>query len=152
MNEQPASVPSTPLEDVTGVRILAALIDLVLLAILFVVVAILIGDSSSGGEDEKGFSVRLNNGPLLLYVLLCMAYYFLMEAFSGGQTIGKRLMKLRVVALEGALTPSKVLLRTLCRIVDGLPFLYLLGLIMVATSQRKQRIGDMAAGTIVVRA
>jgi uncharacterized RDD family membrane protein YckC len=50
------------------------------------------------------------------------------------------------------LTLGKVAIRTVLRIVDGLPFLYLLGLIVVAVSKQNQRIGDMAAGTLVVKA
>ena len=61
-------------------------------------------------------------------------------------------MGIRVVPVEGVLTPSKVAIRTILRIVDGLPFLYIVGLIAIFASQRKQRVGDMAAGTLVVKA
>jgi uncharacterized RDD family membrane protein YckC len=45
----------------------------------------------------------------------------------------------------------KAFLRNLLRVIDGLPFLYLLGLLLVVLSKRKQRLGDMAAGTIIVK-
>jgi uncharacterized RDD family membrane protein YckC len=46
----------------------------------------------------------------------------------------------------------QAVVRNLLRVVDGLPFLYLVGIITIAASKRDQRVGDMAAGTIVVRA
>ena len=46
----------------------------------------------------------------------------------------------------------KSFIRNLLRIIDGLPVFYLLGLIVMVSSKRKQRIGDMAAGTVVVKA
>ena len=80
-----------------------------------------------------------------------VGYYFMLE-MQNGQTVGKRIMHLRVVAVDGVLTPQKVLIRTLLRIVDGLPVFYLVGLLVMVTSARKQRVGDMAAGTLVVKA
>jgi uncharacterized RDD family membrane protein YckC len=50
------------------------------------------------------------------------------------------------------LTRQKVAIRTVLRLVDGLPFLYLVGFIAMVASKQKQRLGDMAAGTIVVKA
>jgi uncharacterized RDD family membrane protein YckC len=46
---------------------------------------------------------------------------------------------------------SGALIRNVLRLVDGLPFLYLVGIITIAASKKKQRLGDMAAGTLVVR-
>ena len=82
---------------------------------------------------------------------MVLAYYFVMEAATG-KTLGKMLMGLRVQALDGAYTPMKSFIRNLLRIIDGLPVFYLLGLIVMVSSKRKQRIGDMAAGTVVVKA
>jgi uncharacterized RDD family membrane protein YckC len=154
MNEQPGATPapSSSTADVTGPRIVAAIIDIVLLGIVFVILSVLFGDSdSSSGDDGASFELSLTGLPALLFFVLTMAYYAVLESQSG-QTLGKRVMKLRVVAIDGQLTLGKALIRTLLRIIDGLPFFYLLGFIVMLVSQRKQRIGDMAAGTIVVRA
>src|SRR3954462_11451457 len=73
----------------------------------------------------------------------------LMELFWGGQTIGKRIMGLRVMderALK--LRPSQVILRNLLRYVDFLPSFYALGRAVSFFSARAQRLGDLAAGTV----
>jgi uncharacterized RDD family membrane protein YckC len=153
MNEQPASTPApTPAQNVTGSRIVAGIIDVILLGIVFIILSALFGDSeSSSGDDGSSFSVSLSGLPLILFILISFGYYFVLEAYNQGQTLGKKVMGIRVVAIEGPLDPRKVVVRTLCRVVDGFLF-YLVAVIVIATSQRKQRIGDMAAGTIVVKA
>jgi uncharacterized RDD family membrane protein YckC len=147
MNEEQGSSPA-PRENVTGIRIVAAIIDIILLAVVFGVMAALFGDSSS---DNNSFSVNLSGGAAVIYFLIVVGYYLGLETM-GGQTLGKKVMSIKVVAVDGPLTFGKVAIRTILRIVDGLPFLYLLGLIVVAVSKQNQRIGDMAAGTLVVKA
>jgi uncharacterized RDD family membrane protein YckC len=80
------------------------------------------------------------------------AYHFAFEA-RDGQTLGKRRYGIRVVAADGGpATPRAVAIRSVVRIVDSLPVCYLSGLIsMLRTGPaRRQRIGDIVAGTIVV--
>jgi uncharacterized RDD family membrane protein YckC len=154
MSEEATPAPVSAVRtDVTGKRIVAAIIDMVLLGVLFVVMAALFGDAgSSSGDDGSSFEVNLSGGPFLLYVALSFAYYFLLELTSG-QTLGKKLMKLRVATLNGSpLAAGPVAVRTLLRIIDGLPAFYLVGFIAMIASKQKQRIGDMAAGTVVVEA
>ena len=148
MNEQPASAPVAS-ENITGTRIVAALIDIVVLFVVFIIMSALFGDT--GSDEDSGFSVNLSGLPALLYFIIVLGYYIVLES-AGGQTLGKKIMGIKVVAVDGPLTTGKVIIRTLLRIVDGLPAFYLLGFIVVATSKRKQRIGDIAAGTLVVRA
>jgi uncharacterized RDD family membrane protein YckC len=144
----PAAQPAV--EDVTGIRIVAGIIDLVLMIVLFLVMAALFGDFGSG-DDGEGFEVNLSGAPFLLYLLLNFGYYFVLEG-SSGQTFGKKVMGIQVVSLEGPLTWGKVAIRTILRIVDGLPVLYLVAVICAFATKKHQRIGDMAAGTVVVRA
>lgn len=153
MNEDTsaASTQAVLTEDVTGKRIVAAIIDIVVLAVVFVVFAMLFGDSDAETEDSASVSLNLSGGPAIIYFLVVLAYYWLMEAATG-KTLGKMMLGLRVQALDGAYTPMKAFIRNLLRIIDGLPFFYLLGLIVMVSSKRKQRIGDMAAGTVVVKA
>ena len=136
-------------EDVLGRRVAAAAIDLLLLTVLFVVLAIAIGDSSSG---DGQVSVNLNGAPLLVFIALTLLYYFALEATVGG-TIGKRFLGLRVVSMEGGPAGTgAVAVRTLMRLIDSLPFLYLIGFIsMLATGAKRQRLGDLVAKTTVAR-
>lgn len=78
-------------------------------------------------------------------------YPVLFEVLGSGRTLGKRLLKLRVLRRDGLPVgwgPS--LLRNLLRFVDGLPFAYTVGLISVLTTRDFQRLGDLVAGTVVV--
>ena len=89
---------------------------------------------------------------ILLYFVLNFAYFIFLEAAWRGQTIGKRMMRLRVMDANGLkLQASQIVLRNLLRFVDSLPFLYFLGGSCAVLSKRSQRLGDLAAGTIVVR-
>jgi uncharacterized RDD family membrane protein YckC len=149
MNETAPAQQVVAAPDVVGQRIGAAIVDMILLAILFVVMSMLFGQSESG---DGSFSVNLSGAPFIIYVLLSFGYYMGME-FKLGQTVGKKLTGIKVVSTDGqVLTPGKVAIRNILRIVDGLPFLYLVGFIAMVTSKQKQRIGDMAAGTLVVKA
>ena len=88
-----------------------------------------------------------------MFLAIALLYYFALEA-SIGQTLGKRALGLRV-SRTGGVRPSvwAVAGRTLLRIIDWLPAMYLVGFItMMATGTRRQRIGDLAAGTAVTRA
>lgn len=74
------------------------------------------------------------------------------EWFLRGQTLGKRLLRLRVVDEQGLrLQFSQVVVRNLLRVVDSIPLLYLVGGVACLISGKSQRLGDIAASTIVVR-
>src|SRR5580693_1033309 len=80
------------------------------------------------------------------------AYSALLEGFWNGQTIGKRLFHLRVIDQDGLpLRIEQAWVRNLMRVVDALPFAYLIGGISVLSSPIMQRFGDRVAGTLVVR-
>jgi len=81
---------------------------------------------------------------------LVLSYGIVLEWFWRGQTIGKRVMRLRVIDERGLkLRFEQVILRNLLRAVDRLPFLYMLGGVTSLMTARNQRLGDIAAGTIV---
>lgn len=96
---------------------------------------------------------RVANATHLLWLAVAgVAYHFAFEA-RDGQTIGKRRYGIRVVAADGGpASPKAVAIRSVVRVVDSLPVCYVSGLIsMLRTGPaRRQRIGDIAAGTIVV--
>jgi uncharacterized RDD family membrane protein YckC len=130
-------------------RVLAALIDLVVVAagaalILFAADALPSGNGSA--RDEVG------SGLYLLATAWALYYYFACES-GGGQTLGKRVMRLRVVRADGGEAGmGEIAVRTVLRVVDGIG-LYLVGLVvMLVSGKRRQRLGDMAGGTIVVDA
>ena len=79
-------------------------------------------------------------------------YMIALEVAWSGQTIGKRVMGLRVLQESGVRVGlSQALLRNLARPVDRLPLFYLVGGVAAALSRSQQRLGDLLAGTIVVR-
>jgi uncharacterized RDD family membrane protein YckC len=126
-------------------RVLAALVDLgiVLAGSLVILFA---ADALSGDTGE----IRGALGAVILGWALY--YYFAMES-GDGQTVGKKLMKLRVVLADGRPAGMReVAMRTVLRVIDGIG-LYIVGLIvMLATGERRQRLGDLAAGTKIVDA
>jgi uncharacterized RDD family membrane protein YckC len=126
-------------------RVLAALVDLAIV-VAGTVVILFAADALSGDRGD----VRGALGAVVLGWALY--YYFAMES-GDGQTVGKKLMKLRVVRADGRPAGMReIAVRTVLRVVDGVGC-YIVGLIvMLATGQRRQRLGDLAAGTIVVDA
>lgn len=88
----------------------------------------------------------------ILNFVLFVGYGIWLEWRWGGQTLGKRLFRLRVLDARGLkLTFSQIAVRNLLRAVDVLPLAYLVGGLSVMFTRRAQRLGDLAAGTIVVR-
>lgn len=88
-----------------------------------------------------------------LNTLLWMAYFSYFEAASG-QTFGKQVVGIKVVDLDGMsrVEISRALIRNILRIVDFLPFFYIIGVLLISTASRRQRLGDVFGRTIVVRA
>jgi uncharacterized RDD family membrane protein YckC len=126
-----------------GRRAVAILIDSVLLFIAAYLVAM-----ATGGTTTEGFA--LQGGPAFLWIGIALLYFIVMEALSGA-TLGKRAMGLKVVKQDGtALDWQASIVRNLMRLIDGFAF-YLVGAIAVWASKGKQRLGDMAASTKVVR-
>lgn len=88
----------------------------------------------------------------VLYFAVSILYGMVTEWIWRGQTIGKRLLGLRVVEASGLrLKPAQIVVRNLLRAVDFLPALYLVGGAACVLNKRRQRLGDIAAGTIVIR-
>jgi uncharacterized RDD family membrane protein YckC len=88
----------------------------------------------------------------LWLTVLWVAYYAVLEGLFGA-TVGKRLAGVRVTDQEGRrIGWQAAILRNLGRLLDALPFLYLLGGILTLNSRLHQRLGDRFAGTLVVPA
>lgn len=88
----------------------------------------------------------------LFGLIISFGYYIYLEG-NYGQTIGKMALSIVVVTEDGdPIDYGPAAIRTVLRIIDALPFLYLLGIILIFVTDRKQRLGDIAADTVVVRA
>lgn len=87
----------------------------------------------------------------LAYFVLSFLYFIILEAFWQGQSLGKKIMRIRVVSIDGtAITFYQSLVRNLLRAADTLPALYLVGIVVAFLNPRGQRTGDIVAGTMVV--
>ena len=136
-------------EGVFARRFAAAVIDSVVLAVVWVVVALATG---GGHSNAHGAGLHTGGAATLAVAGISLLYFFLAESMTG-QTIGKKVAGIRVVRRDGTRAGAgPILVRTLLRIVDGLPFLNIVGLISIAASGsgRRQRVGDLAAETVVV--
>lgn len=132
-----------------GDRIVAHIIDW-LIFIAWGIVCILL---------FSGLSMSFDNNDILgvvfivLFLWLPLMFYdLLFEVFMNGQSIGKRAMKIRVINLDGTQpTLGAYLMRWLFRLVDTVLFGSIVALITTAANGKGQRIGDIAAGTAVVK-
>lgn len=89
---------------------------------------------------------------ILAYFVVSIGYGMFLEWFWRGQTIGKKLFRLRVIDAEGLhLQFNQVVVRNLLRFIDMLPAFYLVGGVACLLSRRAQRLGDFAANTLVIR-
>jgi uncharacterized RDD family membrane protein YckC len=129
-----------------GSRFVAAIVDLTLQTLLVIALALVfvIGGVGLGGADAAVFT--------LAAFALFASYDILFEVFASGRTPGKRFNGLRVVRDDGSpvgfLTST---VRNVLRLIDILPGGYLVGIVAILATSRNQRLGDIAAGTLVVR-
>jgi uncharacterized RDD family membrane protein YckC len=135
-----------------GSRFLALVIDtlvqLAAFAILgtFALASIALSSRVSRSATPWLLAVVLVAGFVLYY-----GYFAIFESLWSGQTPGKRTIGIRVVVASGRpLGPFEAILRNLLRIVDQMPGMYAVGLLSIFLTSRNQRLGDLAAGTVVV--
>ena len=136
-----------------GNRILAAILDSIFQGIYLFLVFFLFGIMMNSRQrsyygDTDYFSVTI----LIILILPLLVYHFLSELLMNGQSFGKKIVGVRVVKLDGT-QPSvgSYLLRSLLRIIDISLFNGLVAIITIAVSEKSQRLGDMAAGTTVIK-
>jgi uncharacterized RDD family membrane protein YckC len=127
-------------------RLLACVVDLGVIMALMIVFRYLTSVLGFVSAD-LAMAVQLAG-----YFVISIGYGVFAEWYWRGQTIGKRLLRLRVVDAQGLkLTFSQVALRNLLRSIDLLPAFYAVGGVICLLTRHSQRLGDIAAGTIVVR-
>lgn len=149
-----------------GTRFVAWFVDNIIMTVVGVVLFIVLlcmgaisdtvlrdiaGPLEDSGPRAPGRPPEVSMYLIGLFVLISgvgsFVYYGLSELFSRGQTIGKRMSGIRVVRLDGfALDPGGIFVRNIFRVLDHLPPLWIVPLL----SKQSQRLGDMAAGTVVV--
>lgn len=134
-----------------GPRAFAFLADLVLLFVSWVIALVLYSISGDLLRDWQTLSALGQLAALATVLLLGWGWDVAWETLGGGRTPGKRLLGLRVVRADGApVGLGEALVRNLLRAVE-LPLGYAPGVLAVALTARRQRLGDLAAGTLVVR-
>jgi uncharacterized RDD family membrane protein YckC len=164
--ETPERVPLAFALASIGNRFLAVAIDhfiqyvaIILIVLTFISIAsginIFSGDSDIGKifEEMSKWAVALL---IITIFALFTGYFIFFEWLWNGQTPGKKLLKLRVIREDGRpITLWEALARNLLRIFDAVPGLvvpvYSIGLITIFLSSRDQRVGDIFAGTVVIR-
>lgn len=131
-----------------GERILARLIDLAIF-ILILILGSFVG-SLTNWFGNSGLETII---AVIIYAALFVFYDLVFEVFMDGQSIGKRIMKIKVISLDGGQARvGQYFMRWLFRIVDFLlTWPGLVALIAAAVNEKTQRVGDMVAGTILIR-
>ncbi len=136
-----------------GSRFIAILVDYLIWGFVFLVLGLLAAIIIPALHFFGGVSANWAIGIALLIVfLLQWGYFALFEAFGNGRTPGKRVAHIRVIHQSGrGINFVEALARNLVRFVDAAPSFYAVGVVAMFLSKRSQRLGDMVAGTLVVR-
>jgi uncharacterized RDD family membrane protein YckC len=142
-------VPDRDDTDVIGARIIAQIVDNVLMFVIFFGIFAVFSGFGEAAGSEAGFG--LTSLGLLLAFGSAFFYQFFLEGYWDGYTVGKKLMGIKVVKKTGeSCTYGSAFLRNVLEIVDSF-FYYAVGFVAMAASDKRQRIGDRVAGTVVVR-
>lgn len=138
-----------------GQRLAAIIIDHVILFIIVTILAIPFGLQtaflSSAGLGNPMLYANMWGIYTAITIVIWIVYFTYLEG-RNGQTIGKMALRIKVVREKGTLDYGTSFVRNILRIIDWLPFVYILGFIVGLASENNQRIGDHAARTVVVKA
>ncbi|WP_409274941.1 RDD family protein [Neobacillus sp. SCS-31] len=137
-----------------GSRAAAFLIDQALLMAFNIAVVLIVLLSLGAGFEV--WLIRYTESYVLGFLIIGLfvvnwGYFFVYEFFSGGRTLGKKLLGIRVMQENGhSITLLSSLIRNLIRIIDMLPAFYFIGIVMIFFHKQHKRLGDLVAGTIVI--
>jgi uncharacterized RDD family membrane protein YckC len=143
-----------------GTRFVAAMVDTLIQTVLFAVVAVstLVAAGTTAllarlaGPSQPTLVAWIIGGGLLLLFLVLWGYYVFFELAWGGQSPGKRLVHVRVIREDGyPVGFLESMVRNLVRVVDFLPAYYVIGMTVMLLNPRAKRLGDLVAGTVVVK-
>ena len=138
-----------------GSRFLASLLDTLIVGLLQVVIVIVL-TLIIRAFDGSAFSDQISAWVYAIFGLVAAVfywgYYVFFEMLWNGQSPGKRWVGLRVIRGDGTpITLSESLIRNLARLVDFLPAAYGVGIVTMFIDKQSRRLGDLAAGTLVVQ-
>jgi len=135
-----------------GKRFAALLIDFLLFCALFFPITRIVKGVwiMSASEHQWGYGWFITDPLCIIFLIIIILYFILLEGFFGA-TLGKRIMRLRVIASDGS-RPGlrRSAIRNILRVIDALPALNILGVILILRSPEKARFGDRTAGTRVI--
>ncbi|MCB9136204.1 MAG: RDD family protein [Anaerolineales bacterium] len=143
-----------------GSRFLAALVDTILIGLLQVIVfvvtftlaKILLPTNVLTLEGDNPYLAWIIGISGLISFAFLWGYYIFFEMLWNGQSPGKRRAKLRVIRVDGTpITLTESIIRNLVRLIDFLPAYYGIGVVTMFVNEQSRRLGDLAAGTLVVR-
>ena len=131
-----------------GTRAIAQLLDLLIVAFLLVALTFAAGLTAAISNSEILPDLVLILGSFVIV----FGYFWISEAMWSGQTLGKKAFRLRAVGDRGEpLTLMQAGIRNIVRLVDFLPYGYGVGVVVLFVNGKGKRLGDLAAGTIVVK-
>lgn len=133
-----------------GQRILAFGTDLLIIIAYLILIMMLIGYSGLG--DAMGKMDPWSNAAIMIVLFIPITFYSIFfESLFEGQTLGKRLLKIKVVKIDGYQASfGDYFVRWLFRLVDIVFSSGIVGFISIVVSEKSQRLGDMAAGTAII--
>lgn len=138
-----------------GSRFVASLLDHLVLGLVLLLIwcgAIALGISSFSADNSGALFYLLLALIVLVMFLLFWGYFVVFETLWNGQTPGKRAGRLRVIRRSGQpVGAGEVMVRNLVRLIDIMPGFYGIGLVSMFIDKEARRLGDFAAGTIVIR-
>lgn len=135
-----------------GSRFLAALVDTFIVVVGTALLAFIAWVLRTMLTADTSLSILAWGIVISAGLLIYMGFFIWCEMTMGGQSPGKRATGLRVVSVDGApISAEQSAVRNILRIVDMLPTMYAVGLVSVLVTARNQRLGDLAAGTMVVK-
>lgn len=124
-----------------GSRFMAQLLDLLIKGVVILLIGLTLAVAGLAGVAIF----------LPAFMLVMYAYDVVFETFANGRTPGKMAVRLRVVRVGGEpIDFMSSAIRNVLRLIDGIPLSYIPGVISILATQRNQRLGDLAAGTIVI--
>lgn len=132
-----------------GSRFLAGIIDTFVIGLIYFLLSLLVNYVDKLFSDWSSVFVAII---LIVMFLVFWGYYILFELLWNGQSLGKRAVGLRVVHTGGR--PISFIgsaIRNLVRVVDFLPTMYGVGVVSMFIDARSRRLGDLAAGTLVIK-
>ena len=134
-----------------GERILAHLLDLLIFIAYYIVVYLVIFDIIGFNNFLSGLDQWSEMAVYAIFFLPIMFYSLTLESLMEGQTLGKRIMKIKVIKIDGYQAGfGDYFIRWVFKIVESTGILYFVGLITMLVNKKTQRLGDIAAGTAVI--